>query len=565
MVDHETARELLDRAYGSGEAVRNEISGFVFDRPCEGGFVDSGNLQYGEVTVNGMAVVFRQLKLRPGDTFYDLGSGVGKLPLYCYLRSGAGFLSKSIGVEVGERRHELALMAKTRLRKVLGFNHGALLQSASTSTSTSGAVDVDSSSSLAACGKSLDTTCSFEKADISTRRYLDANVVVLSNLLMDGSVQKRTLDQLFRCPCFRRLATVRVVHHPRLHLNKCVHVECTWARVSSWHIYDVLPATQVSKLPRSFLIPAQRLKVEKVEPGEEIEAVSPATSPSSPLHGSAISGLVANVARNILGHTLGTTGNRVSTPTSTTQVGGFAQPVGMSATTSAPFFSASAERSLVRAAKKSTSNGSSPTISMSPQLNHRAASIIRRGGGSTTASPAGGDGNKAKKVADTNVLVVGSVTPVYAALAGNRPSLPTHKGNTKTAAPQSDIAGVRTTKKKVSEIMSRGDVHQASTVVAKGDHLGASIDDATGDGLFGGFGTRDLRTPPGLLNVETLQREVSMPAPDLQLIAALAASTSSATMLNEDGTRPEAPRYMRARTSGASPRLKSKNKYNYSS
>ncbi|CAD7940539.1 unnamed protein product [Amoebophrya sp. A120] len=263
--DHADVVSVLERAYaGAGGGVRNEISGFVFDRPGDGcPFVDSGNLQYGEVTFEGMRKVYKYLNLRPGDTFYDLGSGVGKLPLYVFLRTAAENLSQcsSFGLEVGERRHDLACMARERLRKMLStFNPSS---AASGTTSSSPAWMESCSSLLDKCpdltSERVKSGCKFYLQDISTQRYDDANVVVLSNLLMDGGIQKKTLEQLLRCRSFRRLLTVRVVHHPRLKLKTCVHVECTWAKICSWHVYDVLPPSGISfALPSS--LPAALLK-----------------------------------------------------------------------------------------------------------------------------------------------------------------------------------------------------------------------------------------------------------------------------------------------------------------
>ena len=74
--------------------------------------IDPGNLQYGEVTYQGMQPLYSALDLRPGDVFYDLGCGVGKLVLYVALRGDA---ARSVGLEVGQRRFLLAEGARCSL------------------------------------------------------------------------------------------------------------------------------------------------------------------------------------------------------------------------------------------------------------------------------------------------------------------------------------------------------------------------------------------------------------------------------------------------------------------
>ena len=74
--------------------------------------IDPGNLQYGEVTYQGMQPLYSALDLRPGDVFYDLGCGVGKLVLYVALRGDA---QRSVGLEVGQRRFLLAEGARCSL------------------------------------------------------------------------------------------------------------------------------------------------------------------------------------------------------------------------------------------------------------------------------------------------------------------------------------------------------------------------------------------------------------------------------------------------------------------
>mmetsp|Transcript_47074 Transcript_47074/g.88019 ORF Transcript_47074/g.88019 Transcript_47074/m.88019 type:complete len:299 (-) Transcript_47074:184-1080(-) len=183
--------------------------------------IDPGNLQYGEVTYQGMQPLYNALDLQPGDVFYDLGCGVGKLVLYVALRGDA---ARSVGLEIGQRRFLLAEGARCSLDE-----------------------------ELEKTGKSQSpsTEYKFMLADISRHRYLDPTVVVLTNLCMDMGVQSRTVNCLLRCPSFRRLVSITPLLHTRLKLVRSVMVACTWAKVSAWQVYDVLPPQE--PLARSFI------------------------------------------------------------------------------------------------------------------------------------------------------------------------------------------------------------------------------------------------------------------------------------------------------------------------
>eukprot|EP00931_Biecheleriopsis_adriatica_P068523 TRINITY_DN4246_c0_g1_i2.p1 TRINITY_DN4246_c0_g1~~TRINITY_DN4246_c0_g1_i2.p1 ORF type:complete len:809 (+),score=168.47 TRINITY_DN4246_c0_g1_i2:79-2505(+) len=203
----------LEKIFSKGK------SGFGSDRTAER--VDPCNLQYGEVTYQGMEPLYDALGLRKGDVFYDLGCGVGKLVLYVALR---GEISRSVGLEVGERRHVLAEGACKQLSGELEIQRAGGISE----LPTLGAACADFSVLL---------------ADISRQRYFDPTVVVLTNLCMDMGVQNRTVTCLLRCPSFRRLVSITpMLPHARLKLVGSVQVACTWAKVSAWQWGDNAPA-----------------------------------------------------------------------------------------------------------------------------------------------------------------------------------------------------------------------------------------------------------------------------------------------------------------------------------
>jgi len=196
-------------------------TGFGSDHLCESseGRIDPGNLQYGEVTYAGMEAVYNALNLKQGDVFFDLGSGTGKLVLYVALRAQ---VARSVGLEVGERRHALAAAACERLK--------AMKEELKEEPDT----------------KPLSHPCSeFQvlQADICKYAYQDASVVVITNVCMDMQVQSRAVEQLLRCASIRRLVTTCALPpNPRLKVARTVIVACTWCKQSSWQVYDVLPA-----------------------------------------------------------------------------------------------------------------------------------------------------------------------------------------------------------------------------------------------------------------------------------------------------------------------------------
>lgn len=198
-------------------------TGFGLDRTHAGckRDLDPANLQYGEVTYEGMEPLYEALGLKNDDVFYDLGSGSGKIVLYVALRGQA---AKSVGLEVGERRHELASSACTNLADQLETSKSHL--------------------------PSLKQACSkmeVKLADICSYDHFDVSVVVFTNVCIDMQVQSRALNQCLKCPSFRRLVTTSPML-PNLRLKQVgsVMVSCSWAKTSCWQIYNVLPPRSCS-------------------------------------------------------------------------------------------------------------------------------------------------------------------------------------------------------------------------------------------------------------------------------------------------------------------------------
>ena len=75
---------------------------------------NEGALVYGEVSVHGFRGVARRMQLGAEDSFYDLGSGVGKSVAQAWLEFG---VRESRGVELAAERHAAAVAAVAEILK----------------------------------------------------------------------------------------------------------------------------------------------------------------------------------------------------------------------------------------------------------------------------------------------------------------------------------------------------------------------------------------------------------------------------------------------------------------
>lgn len=222
--NHAKIVHLLQNSY------HNCQTGFGADHTDED--IDVMNLVYGEVTYAGMDPLFTALKLQSNDVFYELGCGTGKLVLYAALRrqleAQAG---RCVGLEVGERRLKTAKTVLDGLQSKLGNR----------------------------CPE-----VSVFLQDISRCRFTDASVAVLCNLGMDAGIVNRTVNNLLKCQSFRRLVCTSPVLNPRLKLADSVKVSCTWAKLSSWHVYDALTVEQLAQ--KNYREPAPLVRVRSKAP-----------------------------------------------------------------------------------------------------------------------------------------------------------------------------------------------------------------------------------------------------------------------------------------------------------
>ena len=130
---------------------------------------DSGGHEgYGELTVQGTTTLLRAVGLDVRDTFYDLGSGAGRVVVQLALeRPGV----RAVGVELAPTRHDVACTALSRLEQP--------------------------------------HRCEARLGDLLAARCDDATVVFVAGLLFDDSFMRRLAAKLADLPKLRAIATLR--------------------------------------------------------------------------------------------------------------------------------------------------------------------------------------------------------------------------------------------------------------------------------------------------------------------------------------------------------------------
>lgn len=136
-------------------------------------------LTYGECTPEAVMDILTVTGAKPGEIFYDLGSGTGKMVVY------AAFLvpfKKSVGIELLPELHEAAQMVGERYRKEI-------------------------QPQLADARR--ETALQYQLGDIFTADYSDADIVVNHCCTcFDDALMKRLSDKLEECKPGTRIVTI---------------------------------------------------------------------------------------------------------------------------------------------------------------------------------------------------------------------------------------------------------------------------------------------------------------------------------------------------------------------
>lgn len=161
-------------------------------------------MTYGEILYAGVNRLIESMEISKNDVLYDLGSGVGKVPLQFLLKTP---IKKALGVEAHTERHRAA---ETVYKKV----HAEVPE-------------------LFSNGRDLRSVCkNFLEVD-----FTDATILFIASscysdeLLIDLG---RMADQ---CPKLRYIISHKPFPNNNLPLKKMIEIECTWD-VEKTHFYE---------------------------------------------------------------------------------------------------------------------------------------------------------------------------------------------------------------------------------------------------------------------------------------------------------------------------------------
>ncbi|MCX4243889.1 class I SAM-dependent methyltransferase [Paraliomyxa miuraensis] len=157
---------------------------------------------YGELMPAATDHLVEQLGLGPGDVFYDLGSGLGKVVLQVALRAP---VRRCIGIELVRSRHRVA-------QRILG--------------------KVRAQAQLRAA------ECGFRLGDMMRARISDATVVYTCSTAFSTKFMNLLAERLARLPPgLRWVSTQDIDDNPWFRLERVLRLDMSWRRRSKVHVY----------------------------------------------------------------------------------------------------------------------------------------------------------------------------------------------------------------------------------------------------------------------------------------------------------------------------------------
>ncbi len=164
-----------------------------------------GSAVYGEINQQALSILLDYLKLKPKDTFYDLGSGVGKVIIQTGLSTNVG---KAFGIELSLARYQEALLA---LEKAHEFS------------------------------PTLNARLNFLNEDLLLTDLTKASVIYTCSTAFSQAFMNRLVERLsqFKHP-FRLISLQDLPETKNFKLRDILKLDMSWIRKTPVHIYERL-------------------------------------------------------------------------------------------------------------------------------------------------------------------------------------------------------------------------------------------------------------------------------------------------------------------------------------
>ena len=199
MSRREDPREVLRRLYGDehGYGLRPDEDAEVM--------ATGSSSTYGEIMPTAAARLVELLRLGPGDAFFDLGSGIGKVVLQVAMSAA---VDQCVGIELVPSRHRIARRMLARLRPT------GLLRA---------------------------STVSFRRADFMRARLGPATVVYTCSTAFSTPFMNELAARLARLrPGLRWVSTQDLDDNDWFRLEAIHRLDMSWRRRSKVHVYRLV-------------------------------------------------------------------------------------------------------------------------------------------------------------------------------------------------------------------------------------------------------------------------------------------------------------------------------------
>ncbi|MEM6993482.1 MAG: hypothetical protein AAF721_23410 [Myxococcota bacterium] len=164
-----------------------------------------GSSTYGEIMPTALDELIDALDMDDGDTFFDLGSGMGKVVLQVAMTVA---IKRCVGIELVDSRHKIAqeVLVQAREQKLL---------------------------------KTDDVT--FRNSDMLRARLTGATVLYTCSTAFSDEFMAKLVHRLARLPVGIRLATLLDIEdNDWFELDDVLRLDVTWRRRAKMHVYRLV-------------------------------------------------------------------------------------------------------------------------------------------------------------------------------------------------------------------------------------------------------------------------------------------------------------------------------------